>query len=160
MSSTASAFTRHLVQRARLRQHRPRDRAGDAAPGRQRRDALRLGATTLRDGIVALSPGATSAFAAVDLSAASAAAAGGAGAVGERFASERSFDLAGAARVFYSEFGDNYDQLVFWTDTRVTDADTFAFESTVKNAIRGIGQDMRGPGRGVRQRRAGSRASC
>ncbi len=96
--------------------------------------------TTLRDGIVALSPGATSAFAAVDLSAAGAAAAGGAGAVGERFASERSFDLAGAARVFYSEFGDSYDQLVFWTDTRVTDSDTFAFESTVKNQIRGIGQ--------------------
>jgi hypothetical protein len=96
--------------------------------------------TTLRDGVVALSPGATSAFAAVDLSAASAAAAGGAGAVGERFASERSFDLAGAARVFYSEFGDDYDQLVFWTDTRVTDSDTFAFESTVKNQIRGIGQ--------------------
>ena len=96
--------------------------------------------TTLRDGIVALSPGATSAFAALDLSASGAAAEGGAGAVGERFASERSFDLAGAARVFYSEFGDSYDQLVFWTDTRVTDTDTFAFESTVKNQIRGIGQ--------------------
>jgi len=96
--------------------------------------------TTLRDAIVALSPGATSAFAALDLSAASASTGGGAGAVGERFASERSFDLAGASQVFYSEFGDNYDQLVFWTDTRVTDADTFAFESTVKNQIRGIGQ--------------------
>jgi hypothetical protein len=97
-------------------------------------------ATTLRDAVVALSPGATSAFAALDLSAASAAAAGGAGAVGERFASERSFDLAGAAQVFYSEFSDSYDQLVFWTDTRVTDSDTFAFETTVKNQIRGIGQ--------------------
>ena len=29
---------------------------------------------------------------------------------------------------------------MFWTDTRVTDSDTFAFESTVKNQIRGIGQ--------------------
>ncbi len=96
--------------------------------------------TTLRDAVVALSPGETSAFAALDLSAASTLAAGGAAAVGERFASERSFDLAGAARAFYSEFGDDYDQLVFWTDTRVTDSDTFAFESTVKNQIRGIGQ--------------------
>jgi len=99
-------------------------------------------ATTLRDAVVAVSPGATSSFAALDLSAASAPSAGGAGAVGERFASERSFDLVGAARVFYSEFSDSYDQLVFWTDTRVTDADTFAFESTVKNQVRGIGQSL------------------
>jgi len=99
-------------------------------------------ATTLRNAIVALSPGETSAFAALDLSAASAASAGGAGAVGERFASERSIDLVGAARVFYSEFGDSYDQLVFWADTRVTDSDTFAFESTVKNQVRGIGQSL------------------
>jgi hypothetical protein len=99
-------------------------------------------ATTLRDAVVALSPGSTSAFAALDLSGASATSSGGAGAVGERFASERSFDLAGAAQVFYSEFGDSYDQLVFWTDTRVTDTDTFAFESTVKNQVSGIGQSL------------------
>ena len=99
-------------------------------------------ATTLRNAIVALSPGATSSFAGVDLSAAGVPAAGGAAAVGERFASERSLDLVGAARLFYSEFGDGYDQLIFWADTRVTDSDTFAFESTVKNGIRGIGQDL------------------
>jgi hypothetical protein len=98
--------------------------------------------TTLRDAVVALSPGATTAFAALDLSAASAPSAGGASAVGERFASERSIDLVGASRAFYSEFSDSYDQLVFFTDTRVTDADTFAFESGVKNGIRGIGQDI------------------
>jgi hypothetical protein len=60
--------------------------------------------------------------------------------VGERFASECSLDLVGASRLFYTEFGDSYDQLVFWTDTRVTDSGTFAYETTVKNAIRGIGQ--------------------
>jgi hypothetical protein len=98
--------------------------------------------TTLRNAVVALSPGTTTAFAALDLSAASASSAGGAAAVGERFASERSIDLVGASRAFYSEFSDSYDQLVFWTDTRVTDADTFAFESGVKNGIRGIGQDI------------------
>ncbi len=98
--------------------------------------------TTLRDAVVALSPGATSDFTAVDLSGASAATPGGTAALGERFASERSIDLVGAARAFYAEFGDDYDQLVFWTDTRVTDNDTFAFESTVRNQIRGIGQDQ------------------
>ncbi len=99
-------------------------------------------ATTLRKGIVALSPGATSAFTAVDLAAANAPTAGGAGAVGERFSSERSLDLVGAARLFYSEFSDSYDQLLFWTDTRVTDSDTFAFQSTIKNQIRGIGKGI------------------
>jgi hypothetical protein len=98
--------------------------------------------TTLRDAVVALSPGATSGFAPLDLSAASASTPGGSAAVGERFAAERSLDLVGAARLFYSEFGDDYDQLVFWTDVRVTDNDTFAFESTVRNQIRGIGQDQ------------------
>ena len=97
-------------------------------------------ATTLRDGIVALSPGATSAFAALDLSAASAPAGGAPGrSESASPASGRSTSPAPRS-VFYSEFGDSYDQLVFWTDTRVTDADTFAFESTVKNQIRGIGQ--------------------
>jgi hypothetical protein len=98
--------------------------------------------TTLRDGVVALSPGATTAFASVDLSAASAPAAGGGGAVGERFAAQASLDLVGAAHRFYTEFGDSYDQLVVWTDVRVTDSGTFAFESTIKNGITGIGQEI------------------
>jgi hypothetical protein len=97
-------------------------------------------ATTLRNAVVALAPGASSGFAAVDLSAASTALSGGGAALGERFSSERALDLVGAARLFYSEFGDHYDQLVFWTDTRVTEPDTFAFETTVSNQIRGIGQ--------------------
>ena len=99
-------------------------------------------ASTLRDAVVALSPGATTGFASVDLSAAGSAAAGGAAAVGERFATQRSIDLAATARVFYSQFGDDYDQLVFFTDTRVTDSDTFAYETTVQNAIQGIGSDI------------------
>jgi hypothetical protein len=99
-------------------------------------------ATTLRDAVVALSPGATTAFASLDLSTATAAAPGGGGAVGERFATVRSIDLTAASRVFYSAFGDDYDQLVFFTDTRVTDSDTFAYESTVQNAIQGIGSDI------------------
>jgi hypothetical protein len=98
--------------------------------------------TTLEDAVVALSPGETGAFAAVDLSAAGAAAAGGAAAVGERFAAEASLDLVSASRLFYAEQGDDYDQLVFWSDTRVVDSGTFAFETTVQNGITGIGQEV------------------
>jgi len=100
------------------------------------------GATTLDDAVVALSPGATGDFAAVDLSAASGAAAGGSGAVGERFAAEASLDLVSAARRFYAEFPDDYDQLLFWSDARVVESGTFAFETTVENAVTGIGQDL------------------
>ena len=98
--------------------------------------------TTLRDAVVALSPGATSSFSPLDLSGANASTPGGTAALGERFASERSLDLVGASRAFYTEFGDDYDQLVFFTDARVTDSDTFAFETTVRNQIRGIGQEQ------------------
>jgi hypothetical protein len=101
-------------------------------------------ATTLKDAVVALSPGATSAFAALDLSAASTAAPGGSGAVGERFAAEASLDLVSASRRFYAEFADDYDQLLFWADTRVVETGTFAFETTVENAITGIGQELAG----------------
>jgi hypothetical protein len=97
--------------------------------------------TTLKDAIVAVSPGATSSFAAVDLSAATSAAPGGASAVGERFAADAALDLVAASQRFYAEFADSYDQLVFWTDTHVTSSDTFAFESTIENSITGIGQD-------------------
>jgi hypothetical protein len=99
-------------------------------------------ATTLKDAVVALSPGATGAFAAIDLSAASVTVAGGASAVGERFAAQASLDLVAASRQFYAGFADNYDQLVFWSDTPVVDSGTFAFETTVQNDITGIGQDV------------------
>jgi hypothetical protein len=97
--------------------------------------------TTLDDAVVALSPGSTSDFAAVDLSAAASPAGGGSGALGERFAGAAALDLVAASRVFYSEFGDDYDQLVFWSDARVVESGTFAYETTVQNAITGIGQE-------------------
>jgi hypothetical protein len=98
------------------------------------------GATTLRDAVVALSPGATADFTPVDLSAASSA--GGAGAVGERFAAAASLDLVSASRLFYAEFGDDYDQLLLWSDARVVESGTFAFETTIRNEITGIGQEV------------------
>jgi hypothetical protein len=91
----------------------------------------------LGEGIVGLSPGATTAFAAVDLHA-NGPTAGGAAAVGERFASRNELDLVATARAFYEGHSDSYDQLVVWTDTGVV-TDSFAFETTVKNAIQGIG---------------------
>jgi len=98
--------------------------------------------TTLKDAVVALSPGAAGSFTPVDLSAVSGTADGGASAVGELFAAEASLDLVAASRRFYAEFADGYDQLILWTDTRVTESGTFAFESTVKNSIAGIGQEQ------------------
>jgi len=98
--------------------------------------------TTLKDAVVALSPGATGAFAALDLSTASGTVAGGSAAVGERFAAEASLDLVSASRRFYAEFADSYDQILFWSDTRVVESGTFAFETTIQNGITGIGQEV------------------
>jgi hypothetical protein len=100
---------------------------------------VKFGNVSLGAGIVALSPGATTGFASVDLHA-SGPTAGGAAAVGERFASTPDLDLITTARTFYRGHSDSYDQLVVWTDTGVV-TDSFAFESTVQNAIQGIGVD-------------------
>jgi hypothetical protein len=62
-------------------------------------------------------------------------------AVGERFGSQREIDLVAVARRFYQEHPDLYDQLLIWTDTSLT-TDAFAFETTVKNEIRGLGIDV------------------
>jgi hypothetical protein len=99
--------------------------------------------TTLRDGVVALSPGTTTSFDSVDLSkVGDTPTPGGDTAVGERFAAQPDLDVVGATRRFFAEFTDEYDQLVFWTDQRVTDSNTFAYESTIENAITGIGQEI------------------
>lgn len=99
---------------------------------------FRFGAATLADGIVALSPGGVERFTDIDLRTA-------AGALdqafGERFASSSSLDLVAAGKRFYASHSDDYDQLVFWTDTPVM-TDAFAFETTVQNAIRGTGLDQ------------------
>jgi hypothetical protein len=101
---------------------------------------VKFGSVSLDDGIVALSPGATTGFAPVDLHA-SGPTAGGAAALGERFAAAAELDLVATARTFYQGHSDSYDQLVFWTDTGVVTSDTFAFETTIANAIQGIGTD-------------------
>ena len=95
----------------------------------------------LPDAVVGLSPGRTSAFRAVDLSAQTPNG-GGSGAVGERFAQNPDLDVVSTATAFYRTHPDAYDQLVIWTDTSVVPSDAFAFESTIANEIQGIGVDI------------------
>jgi len=97
------------------------------------------GAVTLGDAIAGLSPGRTGIFTTVNLSDAGPTAGGG-GAVGERFAKDPQLDLVSLTRKFYQSHADNYDQLVLWSDTSVI-TDAFAYETTVKNEVRGIGVD-------------------
>jgi hypothetical protein len=100
---------------------------------------FRFSTTTLASGVVALSPGRTETVTAIDLKN------GGrvteAVALGELFRPTASLDLVAASRRFYQSHPDNFDQLIFWTDTTVV-SDAFAFESTVKNAITGIGLEV------------------
>ena len=98
------------------------------------------GATvTLGDAVVGLSPGRTGTFRTVNLSDAGPTD-GGSAAVGERFAVNAQVDLVSLTQKFYRSHSDNYDQLVLWSDAPVI-SDAFAYETTVKNEIRGIGVD-------------------
>lgn len=93
--------------------------------------------------VVGLSPGETGIFTPIDVSAAaSATIAGGTGAVGERFANTRDLDFVALTRKFYQSHGDDFDQLVLFTNTRTTKVGTFAFEFTVANEVSGIGQQV------------------
>ena len=95
-------------------------------------------AITLDDAIVGLSPGRTGQFNPVDLSAGNSSAPAST-AIGQRFSENPDIDLVAVARKFYQTHPDIFDQLVIWTDTRVVSGNTFAYETTVANDIRGIG---------------------
>jgi hypothetical protein len=94
---------------------------------------------TLGDAVVGLSPGQTGNFTTMDLSTATPAS--GNGAVGERFAASTTFDALAAARKFYTNHSDNYDQILLWTDQPLI-KDAFAYETTASNEITGIGVDI------------------
>lgn len=98
---------------------------------------FRYGPADLGEAIVALSPGRVERVHGVDLSRAATPVAGGR-AFGELFTPTTSLDLIAASRRFYERHPDEFDQLVFWADTTVV-TDAFAFESTIRNAIAGIG---------------------
>jgi hypothetical protein len=95
---------------------------------------------TLGDAVVAIGPGRGSRFDAVDLSAASAPTSGN-DAIGERFAASASIDTVAIADRFYASHPDSFDQLLIWTDQPLVH-DAFAYEVTVANEIRGIGQSI------------------
>jgi hypothetical protein len=95
----------------------------------------------LDDAVVGLSPGHTGQFSTVDLSTVSGSA-GDSTAIGERFSKDSDIDLVAVARKFYQTHPDSYDQLVIWTDTRVVSGNTFAYETTIANEIRGIGNTV------------------
>jgi hypothetical protein len=101
---------------------------------------FRFGSATLTDAIVALSPGRADSFTAIDLKPA-----GGRVSdpvpIGEQFIQSPSLDLVAASRRFYQTHPDDFDQLVFFSDTTVI-TDAFAFETTVKNDITGTGLDV------------------
>lgn len=92
---------------------------------------------TIGGAIVGVSPGRTSAFTPVDLTAASSGT--GPAALGERFADRPELDFMSVSRKFYQTHADLYDQLVIWADRSFVEENTFAFEVTVANEIQGIG---------------------
>ena len=102
---------------------------------------LKYGATvTLADAVVGLSPGRTGNFTTMDLSTTTPSSAG-AVAMGERFAQAGSLDTVAIGKKFYASHGDNFDQILLWTDQPLI-RDAFAYETTVANEITGIGQDV------------------
>jgi len=92
--------------------------------------------TTIRAAIVGVSPGGTTSFTPVDLSS-NGPLPGGAGAIGEQFTTASSLDVIAASRKFYLEHPDQYDNLIFFTDTPLL-SDAFAYEVSVANNIEGI----------------------
>ena len=96
-------------------------------------DAINIG-----DSVVGISPGHTAEVALVDLSNGSGS---GSGAIAERFAQANSLDTFAVAKKFYASHPDNYDQILLWTDQPLI-RDAFAYELTVANEVRGIGQDI------------------
>jgi hypothetical protein len=96
------------------------------------------------DAVVGVSPGETGIFSPIDVSTVSASGviAGGSGAIGERFSSRQELDFVALTRKFYDSHGDDFDQLVLYTNTPTTQVGTFAFEFTVANEVSGIGLDV------------------
>jgi len=92
----------------------------------------------ITDSIVGISPGHTGDVSLVDLSTGNGS---GSAAIAERFAAAVSIDTFAVAQKFYQSHPDNYDQILLWTDQPLI-RDAFAYEITVANEIRGIGQDI------------------
>ena len=100
---------------------------------------MAFGSITLGDAVVAIGPGRAGDFSPIDLSVPKPAT--GTGALGERFAASATIDTVAVGKKFFSTHPDRYDQILIWTDQPLIQ-DAFAYEITVSNEIRGIGQDL------------------
>ena len=66
----------------------------------------------------------------------------GAGALAESFRTDNEIDEVAVARKYFASFPDEVDQLVVYTDRRLTAQGTFAYERGVKNGIAGLGEGI------------------
>ena len=107
--------------------------------------------SAIKDAVVGISPGHSGQFQPVDLS--TTGQVSSSVAIGERFSAQSDVDLVALAKHFYQTHPDNYDQLMIFTDTSVVSGNTFSYESTVANEIRGIGVDIYNSSSRLRQRR-------
>jgi len=97
--------------------------------------------TAIEEGAVGIAPGAErGGLLGLDLS--SAAGESGAGALAESFRANDTLDSVAVARRFYASHGDDYRQLVIFTNKRLMRVGTFAYEQTVSNAVEGIGDSV------------------
>jgi hypothetical protein len=92
----------------------------------------------ITDAVVGISPGHTGDVLLVDFTNGSGSSSG---AIAERFQSAVSIDTFAVAQKFYQSHPDNYDQILLWTDQPLI-TDAFAYEITVANEVKGIGQDI------------------
>jgi hypothetical protein len=92
--------------------------------------------TTVRNAVVGVSPGHTTEFMPVDLTA-TGPIDGGKAAVGEQFTSTSGLDTVAVARRFLAVHPDEFDNLVIFTDTKLLSTG-FAYEVSVANGIRGL----------------------
>jgi hypothetical protein len=95
-------------------------------------------ATNIFDSVVGISPGHTTDVVLTDLTAGNAS---GSGAIAERFAQATSLDTLAVGRKFYATHADNFDQILLWTDQPLIKG-AFAYEVTLANEVKGIGQDV------------------
>jgi hypothetical protein len=94
--------------------------------------------TNIGESIIGISPGHTVDIALVDLTSGTGS---GGGAIAERFAQATSIDTFAVAKKFYATHPDSFDQILLWTDQPLI-RDAFAYELTLANDVRGIGQDI------------------
>jgi hypothetical protein len=97
------------------------------------------GRTTIREAVIGVSPGQTTAFTAADFS--STPVAGGASALVEAFTATSELDLVNVAKRFLGTHADEYHTLTVFTDRELQE-DSFAYEITVKNNIQGLGINL------------------